>query len=108
MCGLFTFKKLIAESEWFTTYLPNEYNTRLSNMSALILPNLMTSHSRLSVWWVGASVWNGLPGVLRDVSLSYNVFKRQLKKVLTNRQKVAGLYDGRQLLRVLRSCLDGT
>ena len=50
MCGLFTFKKLIAESEWFTTYLPNEYNTRLSNMSALILPNLMTSHTRLSVW----------------------------------------------------------
>ena len=35
MCGFFTFKVLIAESEWFTTYRPNEYNTRLSNMSTL-------------------------------------------------------------------------
>ena len=35
MCGLFTFKRLIAESEWFTTYRPYEYNTRLSNMSTL-------------------------------------------------------------------------
>ena len=86
MCGLFTFKRLIADSEWFTTYRPNEYNTRLSNMSTLILPNLMTSHSRQSVRWVGASVWNGLPAELRDVSLSYSVFKRQLKKVLVNRQ----------------------
>ena len=86
MCGLFTFKRLIAESEWFTTYRPYEYNTRLSNMSTLILPNLMTSHSRQSVRWVGASVWNGLPAELRDVSLSYSSFKRQLKKVLMNRQ----------------------
>ena len=83
MCWLFTFKILIVESEWFTTYRPNEYNTGLSNMSTLIVPNLMISHSRQSVRWAVASVWNGPPAELRDVSLSYSVFKRQLENVLT-------------------------
>ena len=80
MCGPFAFKRLIAESEWFTTYRPSEYNTRLSNMSILVLPNLMTSHSRQSVRCVWASVWNGLPTELQDVSLSYSVSRVNLKR----------------------------
>ena len=86
MCGLFAYKGLNSGSEWFTVYEPNIYNTRLSTMSTLLLPNLMTSNSRQSVRWVGATLWSGLPSELRNFSLGYQTFKRQLKKVLMDRQ----------------------
>ena len=85
MCGLFTFKRLIAESEWFTTYRPNEYNTRLFHMSTLILPNLMTSHSRQSVRWVGAWTTGGAPRCFTKLQCFQETTQKGLSESATGR-----------------------
>ena len=64
---VYVYKCLIFDNGMFDVYLPNVYNTRLSNSRSLIVPNILSSHSRQSVRWTGSQLWNGLPGYLRDV-----------------------------------------
>jgi hypothetical protein len=87
MCAIFIYKSICNDSndEWFSLYVSN-YNTRLSTLSVLSMPNINSTHSRQSVRWVGCRFWNCLPLELRDRELSFNSFKFRLKKYLLNLQ----------------------
>ena len=65
----------------FNCYVSDAYNTRLGNSNSLIVPNLFSDLSRQSVKYTGSKLWNGLPREMRDL-LSYDVFKRKVKKNL--------------------------
>jgi hypothetical protein len=80
MSGLFTFKAVHNNSDWYTPVVNNQ-NTRLSSMSMLALPNIFSTHSRQSVQWVGTRIWNGLPQELREQD-NYDTFKLKLKKLI--------------------------
>ena len=78
---IYVYKCLEWDNNMFHFYHPNIYNTRLSNSRSLIVPNIMSSHSRMSVLWSGCQLWNGLPGNLRELP-TCSSFKRQLKTLL--------------------------
>ena len=77
---LYTFKKLQVNSGEFLIQT-SCYSTRSSQIRSIALPNIVSAHSRQSVVWRGASLWNGLPEEIRQEQ-SYSTFKRKLKKLL--------------------------
>ena len=81
MCGLHVYKSLQTGNNLFTIYVQNNYNTRLANTRSVVMPNIIFSHSRQSVTWIGAQLWNRLPRELRDVQ-TYGAFKFKLKRWL--------------------------
>ena len=80
MFGIFTFKSLAAHGPHFTPYIC-PYNTRLSTMTTVALPNIVSTHSRQSVRWVGSRLWNELPEDIRSQETNYS-FKFKLKRHL--------------------------
>ena len=84
--GLYMYKCFTAGHDWFTFYNNAAYTTRLPNQQALSYHNILTDHSRQSVRWIGARLWNGLPVELRTQDVPYETFKKRLKKHLIERQ----------------------
>ena len=78
MSGLCVHKSLRSNNNFFTRYESAVYNTRLSNRNTVVIPNIVSKHSRQSVRWVGCSVWNSIPQILRDTD-SYQGFKIKFK-----------------------------
>ena len=78
---LYVFKSLLSADGNFNLYESNAYVTRLSNTRSVIIPNILSSHSRQSSRWIGGQQWNGLPQALRDVT-QYDNFKLSLKRHL--------------------------
>ena len=75
MSALCVHKCLRSNNNLFTdTSLSSIYNTKLSNRNTVVIPNIVSKHSRQSVRWVGCSVWNSIPQTLRDTD-SYQGFK---------------------------------
>ena len=78
MSGLCVHKCLRLNHNLFTRYDSAVYNTRLSNRNTVVIPNIVSKHSRQLVRWVGCSVWNSIPQILRDTD-SYQSFKVKFK-----------------------------
>ena len=79
MSGLCVHKSLRSNNNYlFTRYDSAVSNTRLSNRNTVVIPNIVSKHSRQSVRWVGCSVWNSIPQILRDTD-SYQGFKIKFK-----------------------------
>ena len=79
--GLYVYKCVNGCDNSFEFYASAHYNTRLSDTRTLVIPNIMSTHSRQSVRWTGVSLWNRLPCDLRAPQ-SVAVFKRKLRKFL--------------------------
>ena len=78
MSGLSVHKSLMSNNNLFTRYESAVYNTRLSNRNTVVIPNIVSKHLRQSVKWVGCSVWNSIPQILRDTD-SYQGFNNNFK-----------------------------
>ena len=76
----YVYRSLLKGSEWFIPYVC-PINTRLASGYTLTVPPIMTTHSRQSVRWGGAKLWNSLPDNIKEET-SYNSFKFKLKKYL--------------------------
>ena len=75
---IFVHKCLNSVNNLFRRYSLIHYNTRLGNASVLTLPNIVSTHSRQSVRWVGCSCWNSLPQHIREIQ-NYNSIKLKAK-----------------------------
>ena len=68
MSALFVHKSLQNESNlFFNIYNGEHHNTRRRNSNSLALPNILATHSRQSIRWMGCKVWNSLPIDLRTL-----------------------------------------
>ena len=62
MSALFVHKSLQNESNrFFDIYNCEHNNTRRNNSNSLALPNILTTHPRQSIRWMGCKVSNSLP-----------------------------------------------
>ena len=78
-CSIQVFKSLTSSDNMFS-FQESVHNTRSTN--AVSLPNILSSHSRQSVRWIGSVVWNGLPSDLRHLQQSLPTLKYKLKRHL--------------------------
>ena len=68
-------------NQFFNIYNSEDHNTRRNNSNSLPVPNILTTHSRQSIRWMGCKVWNSLPIELRTLQ-NYNTFKLEYKQLL--------------------------
>ena len=73
-----------ARRDIFRLTEPHGHLTRLSTSPVIALPNIVTSHSRQSVRWVGSKNFNDLPQDIRSL-LNLDTFKSHVKRILINR-----------------------
>lgn len=78
MSCTYTFKSLQRGSEW-TVLVNTPHATRAAAALTLVVPPILTAHSRQSGRWIGINTWNTLPPHLRSINL-YDSFKFHLKR----------------------------
>ena len=88
MSLLFVFNRLSTNNEPFIPHHNDMYNTRSNNTFMILIPNIISFHSRQGIRWSGVELWNWLPGEVKSTA-SYSTFKFKLKQHLLEIQAEA-------------------